>query len=297
MLRDRTRSLPTNTGRGVIAVVLAFVGLSLASTIAKSTGAPGAVVAFWRFLIGASLWHLFVAARGGLDRSAWRAAALPGVAFGVNLSCFFSGVARTPIAHAEFISALAPLVLLPLGAVILKEHVPRAAIRWGVVALGGVALILSQAPAGGTSIAGDLLVVAAMLAWVLYLFTSKSARSRISTPHFMAVMSTVACLTTLPIALSADGPSGLVDLEARAWVLVVVLAVTAGVVAHGLITWSQPHVPVGVLGMLQLAQPALGVLWAALFLGESVTAIQIVGMSLVMTAVAAIAFRGSRRSP
>src|SRR5215216_6530617 len=98
---------PWKNGRslGVAAVVLAFAGLSLGSTIAKSSGSPGVVVAFWRFLIGAVVWNAWVGIRGvrtGTRRSvearAWRAAALPGVVFGVNLACFFSGATRTPIA-------------------------------------------------------------------------------------------------------------------------------------------------------------------------------------------------------
>src|SRR5690606_31044738 len=96
--------------RGVSAILVAFVGLSLGSTLAKSSGSPGPVVAFWRFAIGAALWHAIVAIRGArnsssrtVDRWAWRAATVPGIAFGINLSCFFSGVTRTPIAHAEFI--------------------------------------------------------------------------------------------------------------------------------------------------------------------------------------------------
>ena len=112
-------------------------------------------------------------------------ATLPGIAFGINLSCFFSGVARTPIAHAEFINALTPLIVVPLAAFTLKERVPRYVLVGGAVALGGVSLILSQAPAAGTSHAGDLLVVGSMLAWVFYLMKSKPARARLGTPEFM----------------------------------------------------------------------------------------------------------------
>ena len=119
MLR-RTQRL---AAAGVVVVLLGFVGLSLGSTMAKATHAPGSVVAFWRLLIGAVLWQAVVALRRrGSGRpllvgtEAWRLCALPGFVFGLNIALFFSGVDRTPIAHAEFISAMAPLVMVPLTA-------------------------------------------------------------------------------------------------------------------------------------------------------------------------------------
>jgi drug/metabolite transporter (DMT)-like permease len=284
---------------GVAAVVIAFVGLSLGSTIAKASGSPGAVVAFWRFLIGALLWHMVIAVRGSrrgtrrtADAHAWRLGTVPGIAFGVNLSLFFSGVDRTPIAHAEFINAFTPLVMVPLAARLLGERVPRYVVVSGGLAISGIVLILSHAPAGGTSYLGDGLVVGAMIAWVIYLMRSRSVRETVGTADFMAVMSTVACVATLPVALLASGsPSALVGLSAKAWLLVALLAVVAGVVAHGLIAWAQGRVGVGTMSMLQLSQPGLGVLWAAAFLDESVAGVQIIGMTIVLAAVGTIAWR------
>jgi drug/metabolite transporter (DMT)-like permease len=297
----KTQRLAGERSLGVVAVVVAFVGLSLGSTIAKSAGSPGVVVAFWRFLIGAVLWHAWIALRGlrsgsarTVDAAAWRAGALPGVVFGINLACFFSGATRTPIAHAEFISALTPLVLIPVAAIVLGERIQRYAVVGGAVALAGISLILSQAPPGGTSLSGDVLVVGAVVAWVVYLMTAKAARATLDTAAFMAVMTTTACLTALPLAVLTGGGFGaLTGLTATGWVLVAVLAVTAGTISHGLLTWAQRRVAVGTISILQLAQPGLGVCWAAAFLGESVTPVQLLGMAIVLGAVGMIAWRSA----
>lgn len=292
----------SRSGRaGVVAVVVAFAGLSIGSTIAKSTGEPGPVVAFWRFCLCAVIWHTVVAVRGArrgstrtVSATAWRLATLPGVAFGVNLSLFFSGAARTPIAHAEFISALTPVVMVPLAARLSRQRVERAVIVLGTVALSGIALILSAAPAGGTSLAGDALVLGAMATWIFYLMVAKSARTRIDTAQFMAVMSTAAAAVTLPIALAtADTPGALASLTPRTWLLIATMSVVSGVIAHGLIAWAQERVAVGTISLLQLTQPALGVLWAAIFLGEPARPVQLVGMAIVLVAVGLIARRSS----
>ena len=303
-----TTSAVVSTARrwpGVAAVVVAFVGLSLGSTLAKWSGSPGVVIAFWRFLIGAVVWHAWIAARRARTRSArtvdaraWRAAAVPGVVFGVNLACFFTGATITPIAHAEFISALTPVVLIPVAAVVLEERAPRFAVAGGAVALAGVTLILGQASKDGTSLAGDLLVVGAVVAWAIYLMTAKAARASLDTSVFMAVMTTAAAVTALPLALVAGGGSApLVGLTATGWVVVAVLAVTAGTISHGLLAWAQSRVAVGTISMLQLAQPALGVFWAALVLGEAVTPVQVLGMVIVLGAVGTIAWRSLQETP
>jgi drug/metabolite transporter (DMT)-like permease len=297
------RRWTSGRGLGVAAVVAAFVGLSLGSTLAKSSGSPGVVVAFWRFLIGAVVWHAWIAIRGlrtgsarAVDARAWRAATVPGIVFGINLACFFSGATRTPIAHAEFISALTPVMLIPVAAVVLKERVHRVAVAGGAVALAGVLLILGQTPSEGTSLDGDLLVVGAVAAWVVYLMTAKTARARLDTSAFMAVMTTAACLTALALALIAD-PREVVGLTATGWAVVAVLAVTAGTISHGLLTWAQSRVAVGTISMLQLAQPGLGVLWAATLLGEAVTPVQVLGMVIVLGAVGTIAWQTTRAAP
>ncbi len=299
------RARPSDTTLGVLAILTAVVGLSLGSTMVKATASPGPVVAFWRLLVGASIWHVYIAIRGTqtsgrrtVDRTAWKLASLPGIAFGINLSLFFSGVMRTPIAHAEFIGALTPLIVVPVAAVFLKEKVPRVVMICGVVAIVGIALILSPKQKSGASYLGDALVASAILCWGAYLLSAKSARQQLDTASFMAVMTTVACITTVPIAiLTAHGPSHLATLPTKAWALIGLMGVTSGVISHGLIAWAQQRIPVGTISMLQLGQPGLGVMWGFVFLGEAVIPVQLVGMAIILAAVGTIAWTTSQTRP
>lgn len=298
-MTDGRRRQDATTLGGLAAIGAAILSFSLGSTIVKSIGAPGAVAAFWRLLIGAAVWHLYLASVGRpATREAWRRVAPAGLLFGLNLACFFTGVTRTAIAHAEFMGALAPLVVVPVAAITLRERVPRTTAALAVVALSGVGLIvLTSGGSANATVTGDLFIAAAMALWSGYLLVSRSVRSVIDTSQFMAVMSTVAAVAVLPIAV-ASGP--LLDVPARGWLLIVVMALTAGVIGHGLITWAQGKVAVGTISILQLAQPGLGTLWGRVFLGESVRPLQIVGMVLVITAVggvARVAARQARNGP
>ena len=55
-----------------------------------------------------------------------------------------------------------------------------------------------------------------------------------------------------------------------------------GTVAHGFIVFAQRTVPVGTIGIIQVAQPALAVGWAYLLLDQELRPIQVLGMVLVL---------------
>ena len=63
-----------------------------------------------------------------------------------------------------------------------------------------------------------------------------------------------------------------------------------GTVAHGLMVYAQRSVPVGVISMVQVSQPALAVTWSVLFLGSSVAGIQVAGMALVIAGLVAVTY-------
>lgn len=277
---------------GVAAIGVALFTLSWGSTIVKETGSPGAVVAFWRLTIASVVWHVILRVRGvKLTRRHWRAVAPAGLLFGLDLVCFFTAVRLTRIANVEFTGTLAPALVVPIAAWRLKERVPLRTIVLGGVAMAGVALILLTSASGGTSRRGDVLAVAAVLAWVGYLLVTKRARQGIDTSAFMAIMSTVAVVVVAPVAFATGEVT---SVSAKGWVLIGVMVVTSGMLAHGLLAWSQQRVPVSTISMLQLAQPGMSTLWAFLVLDESVKGIQLVGMAVALVAVGLIAREATR---
>ncbi len=273
---------------GVAGVGIAILGLSWNTTLVKSIGAPATVVAFWRMLFATIGWHGFLIVKGKSPTKAqWKAGILPGVLFAMNLLLFFNGTIRTAVAHAEFIGALTPLLVIPAAAMVFHERVPRAVLWLGLIALCGLALIIFVGRSSkGVSFLGDVLIVCAICTWSAYLLITKSVRATISTAPFMAVLTSVCCVTVAPLAVQSGK---LFSMSTKGWVLVTVMSVTAGIVCHGLIAWSQTRVPVGVITLLQLAQPVLGTLIGFLVLHEKVYPLQIVGMAVVIVAVAAVA--------
>jgi drug/metabolite transporter (DMT)-like permease len=274
---------------GFFALCAAIVFFSLGSTIVKKAGIPGPALAFWRMLLTSLLWTgiLYATERRFLTRAELRRALVPGIVFGLNITAFFTGVTKTSVANAELIGSLTPLILVPVGAIVFKEKINVRAVSFGIVSLVGLCIVLFNAPTNGVaSWTGNIIVFGAMLLWSTYLVTSRRLRSgTMSVQAIMAAIMPIASVTVLPIAIVTGTIS---EVTVHAVPYIVLLAVMTGTFAHGLIVFAQKSVPIGTISMMQVAQPALAVLWAFLILGQTINPIQVLGMALVMVGLAAV---------
>jgi drug/metabolite transporter (DMT)-like permease len=279
---------------GLAAVAVAVLVLSTGSSIVKFSETSGTVVAFWRLWCSAVVWQVVcVVRRSPLPWAAVRATAPAGAMFGVNIVTFFTAVGLTRVANAEFIGTLTPVLLVPFGALMLHERVRRNVVLAGAVALVGVAIILFEAPrsAAGNNWRGNALAIVSVFTWCGYLILARRVRARISTMHFMAAMNLAAAIVVTPYALAR---TDVLDVGTRGWACILVMTALNGLIAHGLIAWSQNKVPLSTMSLMQLSQPGMSVLWAYLLVGESIRPVQLVGMALVVCAVAVIARDATR---
>ncbi|MEO7371500.1 MAG: EamA family transporter, partial [Ilumatobacteraceae bacterium] len=122
---------------------------------------------------------------------------------------------------------------------------------------------------------------------------SRQLRGRTSIAALMASALPIAMLTTLPVVL-ISGDIGKFDAHSMGFI--VILTVLTGVGAHGLIVYAQRKVPIGIMSMLQVGQPALAVVWSAVFLSQSIRAVQVVGMAMVVSGLATVVVQTQRRT-
>jgi drug/metabolite transporter (DMT)-like permease len=281
---------------GLLALGVAILSFSAGSTLVKLSQTPGVTVAFWRMLLCSAIWVVIlrVSEQRWLAWDDIRAALLPGVAFGLNITFFFTGVTKTTVASAEFTGALTPLIVVPMGAFIFKERLRLGALLYGLVSLVGLALVLFNAPPTGEfSWGGVAWVGAATTLWATYLLTSRSLRQGRSVAAIMAAITPIATVVILPLGLFVF-PGTLLQVTWRSVVFIIILAALTGTLAHGLMVFAQTHVPIGVISISQVSQPALAVLWSVLFLGSTVVGIQIVGMALVILGLAMVTVQSRR---
>ena len=204
---------------------------------------------------------------------------VPGIFFGLNLAVFFVGATHNSVANAALIGSLAPFLIVPAGALLFREHRP-AALVFAVLAFGGVALVLLSAPANGdASLEGNVFGVVAMLLLVGYVASTRHFRRDMDVTTFMSAICPIAAVAVLPLAI-AEG--GMLELSATGWTFTLILVVTSGVTAQGLLVFAQKTIQIGTIGIAQVAQPALAVVWSSLLLSEVVNGRQAAGIGIVM---------------
>src|SRR4051794_37943696 len=222
---------------------------------------------------------------------------IPGVFFGLNLAIFFAGATHNSVANAALIGSLSPFLIVPLGAWFFRERLRPVALMFALVAFGGVAIVLFSAPANGdASLEGNIFGVLAMLLWTAYTVSTRHFRREMDVATFMATICPIAAVAVLPMAIVNGGIFGM---SGTGWTYMLILTLVTGVAAHGLNVYAQKTIPIGSIGVSQVAQPALAVVWAFLLLGEELVWGQAIGIAIVTVGLLAFILlneRGNRLS-
>jgi drug/metabolite transporter (DMT)-like permease len=278
---------------GVLAVVGLVIAFSLSSTLVKRAESPGVLVAFWRMVTVSVVWNLVLWSTGRrVTMENVRQVYVPGVLFGLNLAVFFAGATHNSVANAALIGSLAPFLIVPAGAWFFKEYIHPRALVFAVLAFAGAALVLLSAPPNGdASLEGNVFGVIAMLLLVFYVVSIKHVRQDMDVTTFMATICPIAAAAVLPIAIAHGDVFGM---SGTGWKYMLILALTSGVTAQGLRVYAQKTIQIGTIGIAEVAQPALAVVWSFLLLGEVVNHRQMAGIVIVMAGLLAFVVLNQR---
>ncbi|QXC60660.1 DMT family transporter [Aquihabitans sp. G128] len=262
------------------------MSFSLSSTLVKRAETPGVLVAFWRLAIVSLVWNLCLLATGRrVTVRDVKQALVPGVLFGLNLAFFFVGATNNSVANAALIGSLAPLLIVPLGARLFGEHLDRRALGFAAIAFIGLGVVLFSAPASGdASLLGNTLGLGAMLLWTGYVVSTRRRRGDMDVAKFMATVSPIATFAVLPLAI---GHGGLLTMSRTGWGYTLILAFLVGIAGHGLMVFAQSTIAIGTIGIAQVVQPGLAVVWSFLLLSEQVRGWQVVGITMATGGLAA----------
>jgi DME family drug/metabolite transporter len=217
----------------------------------------------------------------------WRAAAI-GLAYALTLVFFVAANKLTTAANAIYLQSTAPLYLLVLSPLILKERIrPKDLLLMSVVACGLACVFLAREPARATApnpFAGNIV---ALLSGLTYGLTLTGLRWIASHPDAretpmatVALGNILACLICLPAALPV-AHSGTFD-----WVAILYLGVFQISLAYYLLGAGIRHVPAVEAGTLLLVEPALNPVWTWLLHGERPSPLAICGGVLILAASA-----------
>lgn len=284
---------PRDARLGLGAASTAIVCWAAGNIMVTKVPLGGLQIAFWRILLAAVVYSGVVYVGGRrITRDQLRRSVLTGVAIALEIAIFFVAIKSTTVASATVIGSLVPLLLMGVAVRQFGERVSRFLIGVSIVSLGGVVLVMSGASSSSSwSLRGDLLSVVALVFFAAYFAFGKAAREHVPALEFQASIWIVGAVTLLPIAVVDAG--GVVVPSASNWLWLIALLAVPGT-GHLLMNWSHPRVRLAISSMLTLAVPVLTTAAGVVFLDQSVGAVQVLGIAVVLAALSMVIRREAR---
>lgn len=277
-------------------LVAAAALFSTGGAAIKATTLSGWQVASFRSGIAALVVLLLVpAARRGWSPRV----ALVSLVYAATMVLFVVANKTTTAANAIFLQSAAPLYVLVLAPLLLRERARRLDLVTMVAIAAGLALVLVGLPPAATTAPnpalGNAVAVASGVAWALTLiglrWLSAGPGGGDATLATVVGGNALACLLCLPLALPVAGATAL------DWTVVAYLGVFQIGLAYLLMTRGIGGVPALEASMLLLVEPALNPIIAWLVHDEAPGLLPTLGGTLILAATVSRAWAASRARP
>ena len=207
----------------------------------------------------------------------------------------FEGLARTTVSHASLMVGVLPVMLAAAAAIFAHERLDRVGWCWlvgstigaGLVALGGG----SADGTNGATLLGDGLVVASLLAGVVWVLLSQRlmrSQSPVAATALVYIIGTVGLVIWVGSTAGFPAWSGL---STRTWLSVVTMGIVGTAATTLLWNWGLSRVPASQAGVFVNLEPVVGAILGVLVFHDRFGAVSIVGAILILAASVAISMR------
>lgn len=273
-------------------VVSVQFGGALAATLVPQIGAAGSVIL--RLVLATGL--LLVVARPrwrGHSRRDWMTVGAFGVALGLMNYAFYGSLGHLPIGVAVTIEFVGPLTL----AAVLSRR-PRDLVAVGAAGLGVV--LISQAlslPLDELEGTGILLALTAGVCWAGYIVFSGRTGAAFPQLEGLALAMVVATIVVLPFGLLDVARHSTAVWDGEVLLKGLGIAVLSSVLPYSLELFALRRLAPAVFGILLSLEPAVAAVAGLLVLGQRLTPVQLLGMTLVVIASALVLGLGRRNAP
>lgn len=242
----------------------------------------GAAILFWMI-------SLFVTSEK-IDRKDWPRILICAL-FGMvlNMNMFFKGLELSTPINSSVVITLTPVILLVLGAFLLKERITwLKSVGIGIGLIGALVLILfgvkTQENAPNIPL-GNMLFIVNATSYAFYLILVKPLVAKYSSITLMKIFFLLAVFMNLPIGLSQFMEVSWMDLGfSEIWKLAFVVVGTS-VLTYLFNIYALKQLSPSTIGVFMYLQPLVAVGYAILVGADSLSTVRIIAASLIFTGV------------
>ena len=220
----------------------------------------------------------------------------PSIVAGLSLVAAYSGgiyaIQNTSVANAMLLFATAPFMAAVLGWLVLKEPVRVA--TWGAIllALCGIAIMVSN-KTGELAFWGSLAALGSALGFAVFTVALRWGRTGEMLPSVF-LSGLFAVVITFAICLIQDISPTLSLQDGSIAIGMGVFQVGAGLILY---TLGSRSLPAAELALLSLAEVLLGPFWVWLFLNETASPNTLIGGAVLLAAIVGNTISGKPRKP
>ena len=216
----------------------------------------------------------------------WKVAVLGIVGNTLYQLLFISGLDRTTASNTSLVMTVTPVFIALLSAVFIRERIHWAGWLGILMAFLGLYLVIFglsfAASFSSRNRQGDLLILSGNLCWAVYTVFSKPLLERMSALKLTTFTLAIGTLFYLPLTVREVAALSWGSLSARSWAGLVLSGVFAVAVSYVIWYSSVKRVGNTKTGIYGNITPVFTVFFAYLFLGESVSPVQVVGTLIIV---------------
>jgi drug/metabolite transporter (DMT)-like permease len=230
---------------------------------------------------------------GGFPRGLILAVLLGGVLFGLDIASWHIGIGKTRLANATVFGNAGSVILMMWG-FIAWRRLPKGR-EWPalIAALAGAAILMGRSFQISTqTLYGDLFCLTAGILYAGYLLILQDARQKLGSWALLTWSVCGSIPVLLGIAVALGEPVWPTD-----WTPIVGLFISSQLIGQGCLVYALKHFSPLVIGIALLTQPAVAALVGWISFGEVLSAVDLLGVALVASALVLAKVAGESTPP
>ncbi|MDD7614466.1 MAG: DMT family transporter [Clostridiaceae bacterium] len=253
----------------------------------KNIGFPSSFISFARALTGSIFIALFMLFSGhGLDKKSvlknLKLLIPSGIAMAFNWICLFEAYRFTGVAVGTLCYYMAPVIVLVLSPVFLKEKLTVINVTSVLAAVVGAVLISGVVSGSAKSAKGILFGLAAAALYSTVVMINKFVKNLSPIETTFVQLSTAAVAMIPYILLTEDITTFVFDRRSVIFTLIVGVFHTG--IVYMIYFSSVQKIPAQTTAVFSYIDPVTAIILSAVVLGERLDAVQLIGTFLILTA-------------
>ena len=253
----------------------------------KNIGFPSSFISFARALTGSIFIALFMLFSGhGLDKkSVFKNLKLlipSGIAMAFNWICLFEAYRFTGVAVGTLCYYMAPVIVVILSPVFLKEKLTAINVTSVLAAVVGAVLISGVVSGSAKSAKGILLGLAAAALYSTVVMINKFVKN-LSPIETTFVQLLTAAVTMIPYILMTEDITTFV-FDRRSVIFTLIVGVFHTGIVYMIYFSSVQKIPAQTTAVFSYIDPVTAIILSAVVLGERLDAVQLIGTFLILAA-------------